>query len=74
MHALRAELDRLGLSYARAGARDYVAAYDAGEAIWLRGAPLSGLSWRGPMDELLELMRRLPDDTGPDLFWRALLG
>jgi hypothetical protein len=72
---LRAELDRLAVSFGRAGARDYAALHDMGRGIvWLMGPPRSGLRWQGPLDDALELLRPLPDDAGLAEFWRALDG
>jgi hypothetical protein len=41
---LRAELDRLGVSYGRAGAANFAALHDmGGGTVWLMGPPRSGL-------------------------------
>jgi hypothetical protein len=74
MPALRAELDRLGVSYSRASAGTYVALHDLGDEVLLKGPPLSGLSWQGAPDDALARLRALPSDVDPPAFWEVLGG
>ena len=70
---LRAELDRLAVSYERIGSRNCAALHDmGGGVVWLMGPPRSGLRWQGPLGEALDRLRVLPADAGPIEFWRAL--
>jgi hypothetical protein len=69
---LREELDRLGVSYNRKRVGTYAALHDLGDVVWIKGPLHRGLSWEGPPDEALEIVRRLPDDIGTIGFWRAL--
>jgi len=73
--ALAKELDRVGVSYRKAGAAAYVAALDLGEFVDLNGPPRiqPRPHWRGSTDEALALLGPLPDDAGSDEFWRALV-
>jgi hypothetical protein len=72
--ALAEELDRVGVSYGKAGAKDYVAVLDLGAFIDLNGPPRvrPRPHWRGSEQEALALLAPLPDDAGPDEFWRSL--
>lgn len=70
---LRAELDRLAVSYGCAGAASFAALHDiGGGTVWLMGPPRSGLRWQGPIDLALDRLAPLPDDAGLADFWRAL--
>jgi hypothetical protein len=69
---LRGELDRVGMSYSSAGATTYALLHDLGDAVWIKGPPLSGLSWEGSPAEALERLRGLPADAGSEKFWHAL--
>jgi hypothetical protein len=61
-----AELDRVGASFARAGARDYVSVQLGLDEVKLLGPPRDHprRSWLGPECHLLELLAPLPDDAG----------
>ena len=72
LRPLRAELDRIGASYAEAGAAAYVALHDLGEHVWIKGLPLSGLSWRGRPEAALRRLEGVPDGAGVDALWAAL--
>jgi hypothetical protein len=71
---LRAELDRVGVTYQKAGAADFIWATDFGEFVSLLGPPREHprRSWRGPEGKLLSLLAPLPDDAGGDAVWTAL--
>jgi hypothetical protein len=73
---LDAELDRVGVSYSKAGAVDYVAAVDLGDTVWLLGPPRlhSRPTWSGPAEEALHLLASVPDGAGPEAFWAAFEG
>jgi hypothetical protein len=72
--ALAEELDRVGVSYGKAGAANYVWALDLGEFVDLLGPPRiqPRPHWRGSIEEALAVLGPLADDAGPDAFWRAL--
>lgn len=61
------------MTYAQAGAGQYVALQETDGIASLKGPPLSGLTWRGPTEAALELARPLPDNCGAKTFWRAFL-
>jgi hypothetical protein len=71
---LAEELDRVGVTYRKAGAADYVWALDLGEFVDLLGPPRiqPRPHWRGSTEEALALLSRLPDDAGPDEFCYAV--
>ena len=64
----------MGVSYGKAGAADYVWALDLGEFVDLNGPPRlhPRPHWRGSTEKALALLAPLPDDAGPDEFWRTL--
>jgi hypothetical protein len=71
---VRSELDRLGASFRKAGAADYISVTDRSDGVKLTGparsirlAPGLGPEWRA-----LELLRALPDGAGVMAVWRAL--
>jgi hypothetical protein len=70
---LDAELDRVGVSFGKAGAKDYVAVLNLGEFIDLNGPPRirPRPHWRGSEQEALALLAPLADDAGPEAFWNA---
>jgi hypothetical protein len=70
---LAEELDRVGVSYRKAGSKDYVAVLNLGEFIDLNGPPRirPRPHWRGSEREALALLAPLPNDAGPEAFWRA---
>jgi hypothetical protein len=70
--ALRDELERIGASYGRAGPARYIALHDAGDEVWLRGPPASGLHWQGAAGDALEHLSMIDDGAGPDAAWAAL--
>jgi len=62
---LRAELERVGVTYATAGPAAHVQVTDLGDGeVWFRGPPLSGLSWSGPRAAALELLAAIADGAG----------
>jgi hypothetical protein len=71
---LAEELDRVGVSFSKAGAADYVWALDLGEFVDLNGPPRiqPRPHWRGSNEEALALLAPLRDDAGPDEFWRTV--
>jgi hypothetical protein len=73
---VRAELDRVGASYGKAGAADYIATVFRSDGVKLNGPPHEHppRSWLGPEWQLLELLAALPDDVGVEAVWRALGG
>jgi hypothetical protein len=71
---LAEQLDRVGVSFSKAGAAHYVWALDLGEFVDLLGPPRiqPRPHWRGSEREALALLAPLPDDAGPEAVWRAL--
>ena len=71
---VRAELDRLGASFRKAGPADYISVQLGLEEVKLLGPPREHprRSWLGPEWQLLELLAVLPDDAGVQAVWRAL--
>jgi hypothetical protein len=71
-----AELDRVGASFAKAGARDYISVQLGLDEVKLLGPPREQprRTWLGPEWQALELLRALPDDAGVQAVWRALSG
>ena len=71
-----AELDRIGASFAKAGAADYITATEDQDAVRLVGPPREHPRryWKGRTWQLLELLASLPDDAGVQAVWRALSG
>lgn len=69
--ALEAELDRVGVSFAKAGAADYVRTVSLGGELRLLGPP--GLqprpTWKGSNVDALALFATIPDGAGPEGFW-----
>jgi len=74
--AVRAELDRVGASFRKAGAADYITVTEYEDAVHLVGPPWEHPRryWKGPRWQLLELLAALPDDAGVQAVWRALSG
>jgi hypothetical protein len=73
--AVRAELDRLGASYRKAGAADYISFHEDGDGtVRLHRPPRehSGQTWVGLERRALELIAALPDEAGVQAVWRAL--
>jgi hypothetical protein len=68
-----AELDRVGASFRKAGARDSVSVQLGIDEVKLLGPPREQprRTWLGPQWQALELLRGLPDDAGPDTVWRT---
>jgi hypothetical protein len=73
---LRAELDRVGASFAKAGAAKCISVQLGVDEVKLLGQPREHprRSWLGPEWQALELLRALPDDAGVQAVWRALNG
>ena len=71
-----AELDRVGASFAKAGARDYVSVQLGVDEVKLLGPPREHprRSWLRPEWQVLELLAALPDDAGVQAVWRTLDG
>jgi hypothetical protein len=71
---VRGELDRVGASFGKAGAGDYIAAVFRSEGVKVNGPPHEHprRSWLGPEWQLLELLAALSDDAGVQAVWRAL--
>jgi hypothetical protein len=71
---LRAELDRVGASFAKAGTRDYISVQLGVDEVKLLGPPREQprRSWLGPEWRALGLLRVLPDDAGVQAVWQAL--
>jgi len=72
--AVRAELDRVGASFRKAGAADYISVTLCADGVKLTGPPREHprRSWLGPEWQALELLGSLPDDAGVEAVWRAL--
>src|SRR5947208_11032267 len=69
MNEIRAELERVGVSYGKAGAADYVAVEVCG-VITLLGPPRPPRRrWRGQTSEALRRLEGLDDNAGMDSFW-----
>ena len=73
---IRAELDRVGASFRKAGAADYITVTEAGDAVRLVGPPREHPRryWKGPSWQLLEALAALPDNAGSLAVWRMLEG
>jgi hypothetical protein len=71
---VRAELGRVGASFRKAGAADYITVTEDADAVRLVGPPREHprRDWKGPRWQLLELLAALPDDSGVQAVWRAL--
>jgi hypothetical protein len=71
---VRDELDRVGASFGKAGAANYIATVFRGDGVKLNGPAHEHprRSWLGPEWQLLELLAALPDDAGVQAVWRAL--
>ena len=71
---VRAELDRVGATFRKAGAADYITVTEDGDAVRLVGPPREHPRryWKGPRWQLLEVLGGLPDDVGVAAVWRAL--
>ena len=71
---IRAELNRLGASFRKAGAANYVSATFCSDGVKLNGPPRDRprRSWLGPEWQALELLAGLPDEVGVEAVWRAL--
>jgi hypothetical protein len=72
--SLRAELDRVGASFRKAGAADYILIGMDGDRVWLLGPPRKHprRSWSGPSWQALERLAPLAGDAGVQAVWRAL--
>ena len=70
---LRAEIDRVGASFAKAGAARHVVAIELGDEAWLLGPPSEHprVTWRGATFDALAALAKVPDDAGPDAVWAA---
>jgi hypothetical protein len=70
---VRAELDRVGASFRKAGAADYITVTEDEDAVRLVGPPREHPRryWKGPRWQLLELLAALPDDAGVQAVWRG---
>ena len=68
------ELDRVGASFRKAGAADYITATEDEDAVRLVGPPQEHPRryWKGPRWQLLLALVALADDAGVEAVWRAL--
>jgi hypothetical protein len=73
---VRAELDRVGANFAKAGPSDSISDQFGLDEVKLLGPPREHprRSWLGPEWQAVELLRVLPDDAGVRAVWRALVG
>jgi hypothetical protein len=73
---IRAELDRVGASFRKAGAANYITVTEGEDVVRLVGPPREHPRryWKGPRWQLLELLAGLPDDAGVQAVWRTLAG
>jgi hypothetical protein len=74
--SVRAELDRVGASFHKASAADYITVTEDEDTVRLVG-PLREHPrryWKAPRWQLLELLGTLPNDAGVKAVWRALSG
>ena len=71
-----AELDRIGASFAKAGAADYITATEDQDAVRLVGPAREHPRryWKGRTWQLLELLSAVPDDAGVQAVWRVVAG
>ena len=71
---IRAELDRLGVSFRKAGAANYISVQLGLEEVKLLAPPREHprRSWLGPEWQALEALAAPPDDAGVEAVWRAL--
>jgi hypothetical protein len=69
-----AELDRVGASFRKAGAANYISVQLGVDEVKLLGPPRDHprRSWLGPEWLALELLAALPDDAGTEAVWRTL--
>ena len=74
--ALKAELDRVGASYRKAGPANSIYVLLGVDEVKLLGPPREHprRSWLVPEWQALELLRALPDGAGVDAVWRVLSG
>jgi hypothetical protein len=72
--AVRAELDRLGASFRKAGAADYITVSEDADAVRLVGPPREHPRryWKEQRWQFLELLAALPDNAGVQAVWRTL--
>jgi hypothetical protein len=72
--SVRAELDRVGASFRKAGAADYITVTEMEDGVRLVGPPREHPRryWKGPCWQLLELLAQLPDGAGVQAVWRAI--
>jgi hypothetical protein len=71
---VRAELDRVGASFRKAGTANYITITEDESFVRLAGPPEERprRHWKGPGWHLLELLAALPDGAGVQAVWRAL--
>ena len=71
---IHAELDRVGASFRKAGAADYISVQLGLSDLKLLGSPREHprCSWPGPERQALELLAALPDDAGVQAVWPTL--
>jgi hypothetical protein len=72
--AIHAELDRVGASFRKAGARDYVSVQLGVDEVKLLGPPREHprRTWLGPEWQALKLLSALPNEAGVAPVWLAL--
>jgi len=70
---VRAELHRIGASFRKAGASNYITVTEDDEFVSLVGPEEQPRRyWRGRRWQLLDLLAALPDDAGVPAVWWAL--
>jgi hypothetical protein len=71
---VHAELERVGASFRKAGARDYVSVQLGVDEVKLLGPPWEHprRSWLGPERQAVELLSTLSDNAGAEAVWRVL--
>ena len=67
-------LDRVGASFCKAGAANYISGTFRSDGVKLTGRPREHprRSWLGPEWQALELLGVLPDGAGVEAVWRTL--
>jgi len=72
--SVESALARVGASYGKAGAANYISTMFRSDGVKLNGPAHEHprRSWLGPEWQLLELLAVLPDDAGVQAVWRAL--
>lgn len=71
-----AELDRVGASFSKAGAANFISVQLGVDEVKLLGPPREHprRSWFGPEWRALEALAALPEDAGVQAVWRVFSG